>query len=99
LACSSGPPSDSLEISSEALTVDPSATYTIAGVTSGRCVQIAGQSLANSANAQLATCLNSPNQQFRFALVSGRHFDIVNMASGKCLDVQAKSTANCAAVI
>ena len=99
LGCSSGPQGDSLEISSEALTVDPSATYTIAGVASSKCVQIAGQSLANSANARLATCSNSASQQFRFALVSGKYFHIVNVASGKCLDVQAKSTANGAAVI
>jgi len=73
--------------------------YTIVGVASGKCVQIAGLSLANSARAELTTCASSTSQQFRFPLVSGSYFNVVNVASGKCLDVQSKSTANGAAVI
>ena len=99
LGCSSGPPSDIIETSLQALAVDPAATYTIVGVPSGKCVQIAGQSLANSARAQLGPCSNSASQQFRFPVYSGSYRHIVNVASGKCLDVQSKSTANGAAVI
>ena len=99
LGCSSGPLSDNLETSFHELTVDPNATYTIVGVASGKCVQIAGQSMANSARAQLGACSNSTSQQFRFPVYSGSYRHIVNVASGKCLDVQSKSTANGAAVI
>jgi len=99
LGCSSRPAGDDTEASFHALAVSSSAIYTIAGVASGRCVQIAGQSLANSARAQLATCSNSASQQFQFPVLSGSYYHVVNVASGKCLDVQSKSTANGAAVI
>ena len=99
LGCSSGSPIEETETSSQTLTVDPNATYTITGVASGKCVQIAGQSLANSARAQLEPCSNSASQQFHFPVYSGSYHHIVNVASGKCLDVQSKSTANGAAVI
>jgi len=56
-------------------------------------------SLANSARAQLSTCSASASQQFRFSQVAGGYYNIVNAASGKCLDVQSKSTANGAAII
>jgi alpha-L-rhamnosidase len=99
LGCSAGRSGDNLETSFHALTVDPNAIYTIAGVASGECVQIAGLSLANSARAQLSTCSASASQQFRFSQVAGGYYNIVNAASGKCLDVQSKSTANGAAII
>ena len=99
LGCSAGRSGDNLETSFHALTVDPNAIYTIAGVASGECVQIAGLSLANSARAQLSMCSASASQQFRFSQVAGGYYNIVNAASGKCLDVQSKSTANGAAVI
>ncbi len=99
LGCFSGKPSSDRETSLNALTVDSSSMYTIVGVASGKCVQIAGLSLANSARAELTTCASSTSQQFRFPLVSGSYFNVVNVASGKCLDVQSKSTANGAAVI
>ena len=89
LGCSAGRSGDNLETSFHALTVDPNAIYTIAGIASGKCVQIAGLSLANSARAQLSTCSASASQQFRFSQIAGGYYNIVNAASGKCLDVQS----------
>lgn len=48
-----------------ALIYDPSATYTIQGVASGKCVQVAGSSTANSANAQIQPCSGAGAQQFQ----------------------------------
>jgi rhamnogalacturonyl hydrolase YesR len=99
MGCSAGTAGDEGEISFQALTVDSGATYTIVGVASGKCVAIAGASLANSARAILATCASSTSQRFKFPVASGSYYNIVNVASGKCLDVQSKSTANGAAII
>jgi len=99
LGCSAGRSGDNLETSSIALTVDPNAIYTIAGVASGECVQIAGLILANSHAPNSPRVRPRPASSFRFSQVAEAINNIVNAASGKCLDVQSKSTANGAAII
>ncbi len=73
--------------------------YTLTGVQSGRCVEIAGSSTANVAAAQLYDCTGAKNQQFRFDTVGGGYYAIYAVGSDKCLDVKGGSTAAGASII
>ena len=83
------------ELTSE---VTAGAVYTLKGVHSGRCLEVANGSTANGANVQLWDCNGTTAQQFRFEAVSGGYFQVRNIASNKCLDVWGWSTADAAEI-
>src|SRR3970040_279184 len=74
--------------------VTAGATYTLRGVHSGRCLDVANGSSADGANVQLWDCNGLTAQQFRFESVGSGYFQIRNVASNKCLDVWGRSTAD-----
>ncbi|MEP6655329.1 MAG: RICIN domain-containing protein, partial [Myxococcales bacterium] len=83
-----------------AISINPSAVYTIRGVASGKCVEILAASTANSAKVQINSCAaTSAAQTFRLQVASGTFYNVVNTNSGKCLDVSGKLTTDGAAVI
>ena len=71
-----------------------SAVYTLKGVNSGKCVDVAGGSTANVANIQQYSCWNGTPQQFKFEDMGSGFYRIKNVNSNKCLDVGNASTAN-----
>ncbi|WP_437825603.1 endo-1,4-beta-xylanase [Sorangium sp. So ce1153] len=87
-----------LDESAESVTIDTAATYTLVGVQSGKCVDVAGGSTADAAAMQIATCNGSTRQQFRMESAGGGYYRIRNVNSNRCLDVAGASTSDGAAV-
>ncbi|AUX37125.1 MULTISPECIES: RICIN domain-containing protein [Sorangium] len=81
-----------------AITIDTGAVYTIVGVQSGKCVEVAGGSTADGAGLQIASCNGSTRQQFRVESADGGYYRIRNVASNRCLDVANASTSDGARV-
>ncbi|MEV0200426.1 ricin-type beta-trefoil lectin domain protein [Nonomuraea sp. NPDC050691] len=73
---------------------DPPATQALRGVGSGRCLDVAGASQANGAQAQIWDCNGQPNQQWT-PTGAGE----LRTSGGKCLDVNGAGTADGTAVI
>ena len=89
IACSAAPdePSDEPEWvggSSDALQTGQ--IYTFRAVHSGKCLAVAGASTANLAAIEQRSCSGSASQQFRVEAM-GDFVRVVNVGSGKCLDV------------
>ncbi|WP_437319434.1 endo-1,4-beta-xylanase [Sorangium sp. So ce385] len=82
----------------ESVTIDTAATYTITGVQSGKCVEVAGGSTADGAGLQIATCNGSARQQFRMESAGGGYYRIRNVGSDRCMDVTSASTTDGARV-
>lgn len=91
--------SDGQAVVGHPITIDTSAVYTITGVQSGKCVEVAGGSASPGAALQLATCNGSTRQQFRMEATSGGYYLIKNVNSGQCVDVEGVSTADGARVL
>jgi len=66
---------------------------------SGKCLDVRGQSTANSAAITQYTCNGGTNQQWRVQSISGGYYQIVARNSEKCLDVNSASTADGATLI
>lgn len=81
---------------SEPIVIDTSAEYTITGVQSGKCVEIANASTADGARVQISTCTGQARQRFRMEATDSGFFRIRNVGTNKCLDVTAASTADAA---
>jgi hypothetical protein len=58
---------------------------------SGLCLEIGGAGHYDRNPVQLAVCSHAPRQQFRFEYKNGGLFQIVNLGSGKCVDVDSAS--------
>ena len=97
--CSSAAEQVELSESQRSLTISPTAVYQIKSAATGKCVGIAGNSTANSANAEIRTCNGTVGQTFTIASVATGYYAIKNTNSLKCLDVNGKSTADGAAII
>lgn len=78
---------ESVQVDAE---VTANAVYTIRGVHSGRCLDVANGSTSDSANIQLWDCNGLTAQQWRFE-PQGSYFRIRNIASNKCLQVSGTS--------
>ncbi|WP_438031419.1 endo-1,4-beta-xylanase [Sorangium sp. So ce204] len=78
----------------ESVTIDTAATYTITGVQSGKCVEVAGGSTADAAAMQIASCNGSTRQQFRMESAGGGYYRIRNVNSNRCMDVAGASTSD-----
>ncbi|MEV0143801.1 MULTISPECIES: lectin [unclassified Nonomuraea] len=72
----------------------PEPTSAIRGAASGRCLDVAGASQANGAQAQIWDCNGRPNQQWT-STGSGE----LRVYGGKCLDVNGAGTADGTTVI
>jgi hypothetical protein len=70
--------------------VTDNAVYTVRGVHSQRCLDVANGSTSDSAAIQLWDCNGTTAQQFRFEPSSGR-YRIRNIASNKCLTMNSTS--------
>ncbi|WP_433317432.1 RICIN domain-containing protein [Micromonospora sp. CA-269861] len=73
-------------------------TYTVVNQQSGKCLDVSGVSTADGAAVHQWTCLNSLNQQFTLRKVTysgndSHDYQLVARHSGKCVDVNAVSTA------
>src|SRR5688572_27382035 len=85
-------------LASQPITIDTSAVYTITGVQSGKCVEVAGGSTTAGAGLQIASCNGTTRQQFRMEATDSGFYRIKNVNSGQCADVEAVSTADGARV-
>lgn len=90
---------DSVDVGDEKISIDTSATYTIVGVQSGKCVEVAGGSTASGANLQIFTCNGVTQQQFRAEAMDSGFYRIRNVKSNLCLDVSGASTADGARLV
>ncbi len=73
-------------------------TYTITSAFSGKCVDIAAASTANSAQVQQYQCNGTGAQKFAVANMGQGWYRLVNTNSGKAIDIAAASTADGAKV-
>jgi hypothetical protein len=73
-------------------------TYTIASAFSGKCVDIAAASTANSAQVQQYQCNGTGAQKFAVTNMGAGWYRLVNTNSGKAIDIAAASTADGAKV-
>ena len=86
------PPAPPPEPQRSSLAIDQNATYTVVAAATNKCLQFAGGgSMDEQALAEIAACNKSAGQQFKLQPVQGNYWSFVNVASGKCLDVQALS--------
>src|SRR3990172_1345589 len=84
---------------SEAQELTAGTVYTLVGVQSGRCMNIAGSSTADRAAVQLWDCSGGANQQFRFDPAGSGYYTIRAVGSDKCLDVAGASTSAGASIV
>jgi hypothetical protein len=68
------------------LTINPATAYTIA-TPAGKCLEFGGKD--DTSEAQVATCTGASAQEFKLQTVPGGYYAIVNVNTGKCLDVAA----------
>ena len=68
--------------------------YTIQSAlgTTGSCLEVAGNSTANSANVQIWSPIDSESQIFYFKKVGDGYYEIINKRSGKLVDTEGNST-------
>lgn len=77
-------------------TYEPDGTYLVINVNSSKCLAVAGASTADGANVQQYTCHRQANQRWfiRYDQHRGDRatYRLVNVHSGKCLEVAGSST-------
>lgn len=81
------------------ITLDPTASYTIVGVQSNKCVGPTGGSTASGVQLDIETCTGTANQRWIPQPMSGGFFRWQNELSGLCMDVSGGSTFAGAPVI
>src|SRR5262249_22066521 len=86
------PPPPPPEPARSALTVDPTASYTITAAAANKCLQFAGRASEEHALAELAPCDKSTAQRFKLQPAPGNYWRFIGAVSGKCLDVQGVSS-------
>jgi ricin-type beta-trefoil lectin protein len=72
-------------------TLSDGAVITLIGVDSGLCIEIGGTGNNDRDAPQLAACTGATGQQFRLAHKSAGFFQLANVNSSKCLDVDSAS--------
>jgi hypothetical protein len=85
-------------VSSE-ISLDPTATYAMVGVQSGRCIGPIGGSTASNVQLEIENCTGTANQRWRPESISSGFFRWRNELSGLCIDVSGGSLSAGAAVI
>ena len=90
--CMTGGDLDGSEASiSSAISLDPTASYTLVGVQSNKCVGPVGGSTASSVQLEIETCTGTANQRWIPQPMSGGFFRLRNELSGLCMDVSGAS--------
>jgi hypothetical protein len=84
---------------SSSITLNTSATYSLVGVQSGKCVGIVGVSSASNARLDIETCTFTANQRFHPDPMATGFFRLRNELTGLCMDVSGAVTTNGGAVI
>jgi beta-glucanase (GH16 family) len=72
----------------------PPGRYVIVNAASGKCVDVAGASMADGGNIQQATCNTNLAQVFDVTSTSTGVYKLRNVGSGKAIDVSSSSTAD-----
>ena len=85
-------------VSSE-ISLDPTASYTLIGAQSNKCVGPVGRSTALGVQLEIETCTNTANQRWIPTSIGGGFFRWKNELSGLCMDVNGGSISAGAAVI
>jgi hypothetical protein len=85
-------------VSSE-ITLDPTASYSLIGVQSGRCVGPVGSSTASNVRLEIQNCTATAIQRWRPEPVGSGFFRMHNELSGLCIDVSGASLALGAPII
>lgn len=65
--------------------------YVLVNVTSGKCVDVAGASLADGGNIQQATCSSNLAQSFDVSETAAGVYKLINTGSGKAMDVASSA--------
>jgi len=82
------------------LNVDATATYTLVGVQSGKCVDVPNGSTSNGVQLDISTCVaGSARQQFKLDSQGNGYYHLRNVGNGLCVDVNAAGTTDGTAVI
>jgi hypothetical protein len=82
-----------------AITVDTTASYTVVGVQSNKCVGVVDSSRSSLALLEIRTCTGNASERFRPESMGSGFFRLRNELSGLCVDVTGESTSDGAAVI
>ena len=91
---------DDAEASATAeIILDPTASYSLVGVQSNKCVGPVGGSTTSGTRLDIEPCTGVANQRFRPESMGGGFFRLRNEVSGLCLDVSGVSPFDGAAVI
>jgi hypothetical protein len=85
-------------VSSE-ISLDPTASYTLVGVQSNKCVGPVGGSSASGVQLEIETCTGTANQRWIPTALSGGFFRWKNELNGLCIDVNGGSPFPGAAII
>jgi hypothetical protein len=76
--------------------------YTVVNLHSNKCLDVTGRSTVNGTAIQQWTCNGGTNQEWFPRVVQNNPaatiYNLINLNSGKCLDVRGRSTANGAIV-
>lgn len=73
------------------ISLDPTASYTLVGVQSNKCVGPVGGSTASSVQLEIETCTGTANQRWVPQPMSGGFFRWKNELNGLCIDVSGGS--------
>ena len=92
-------PGDRADLISSEITLDTTASYTIIGVQSNKCVGVIDGSTASNAGLEIRTCSGVASQRFRPESMTGGFFRLRNELSRLCMDVTGASQADGTAVI
>ncbi|WP_433203138.1 RICIN domain-containing protein [Dactylosporangium sp. CS-047395] len=68
--------------------------YTLASGASGKCIDVTGASLDNSAPLVQVACNTAARDQQWTAVARGSQFNLANVNSGRCIDVPSSSTTS-----
>jgi len=72
----------------------PTGRYVLVNALSGKCVDVAGASMADGGNIQQATCNTNLAQVFDVTQPSAGVYKLNNVGSGKAMDVSGSATAD-----
>jgi len=98
--CTTDPESsDREDLISSQITLDTTASYTIIGVESNKCVGTIDNTTASATVLEIRTCAGIASQRFRPESTGGGFFRLRNELSGLCMDVSGAQQADGAAVI
>jgi len=89
----SNPDRDSAGVAGSELTLDPSTTYSLSGIGSGKCIQPRGGSTASGTVSVIESCTGGAAQRYVItAAATSGAFTVRNVSSNNCLAIQGASS-------